>query len=93
MAVELNNFVPICSFSFLFDPICSQLFPIAPWPPIVKCIFVLRAQKPGLLFLDISMAAKNGFYLLKELKEFNFEVIFVTAHDQFMIDAIPFQRN
>ena len=46
--------------------------------------------KPDLIFLDISMPIKNGFDLLKELKEINFEVIFVTAHNHFMIEAFHF---
>ena len=46
--------------------------------------------KPDLIFLDISMPIKNGFDLLKELKEIHFEVIFVTAHNHFMIEAFHF---
>lgn len=46
--------------------------------------------KPDLVFLDISMPVKNGFDLLKELQVKEFEVIFVTAHNQFMIDAFHF---
>src|SRR5262249_54080530 len=33
---------------------------------------------------------KNGFDLLKEIKEPRFEVIFVTAHNNFMIEAFHF---
>jgi len=43
--------------------------------------------KPDLIFLDIAMPGKNGFDLLKELEDFQFEVIFVTAHNKFMIEA------
>jgi len=50
----------------------------------------IKELQPDLVFLDISMPVKNGFDLLKELKEVNFEVIFVTAHNQFMIDAFHF---
>lgn len=45
---------------------------------------------PDLIFLDIGMPVKNGFDLLKELKELNFEVIFVTAHNEFTIEAFHF---
>ena len=47
----------------------------------------INILQPDLIFLDIAMPAKNGFDLLRELKELRFEVIFVTAHNQFMIEA------
>jgi two-component system, LytTR family, response regulator len=48
-----------------------------------------RAQ-PDLVFLDIEMPGKNGFDLLKSLPELNFELIFVTAHHQYGIQAVKF---
>jgi two-component system LytT family response regulator len=46
--------------------------------------------KPDLVFLDIAMPVKSGFDLLRELKEIKFELVFVTAHNQFMIEAFHF---
>lgn len=46
--------------------------------------------RPDLLFLDIQMPGKSGFDLLKELNNYDFEVIFVTAHDQYAIQAMRF---
>jgi two-component system, LytTR family, response regulator len=51
---------------------------------------MIKSIQPDLIFLDIAMPVKNGFDLLKELKEFRFEVIFVTAHNQFTIEAFHF---
>ena len=53
-------------------------------------IQMVRTLHPDLIFLDIAMPVKNGFELLKELKGNSFEVIFVTAHNQFMIEAFHF---
>ena len=53
-------------------------------------IHMIRTLQPDLIFLDIAMPVKNGFELLKELKGLHFEVIFVTAHNQFMIEAFHF---
>jgi two-component system, LytTR family, response regulator len=44
--------------------------------------------KPALVFLDVAMPVKNGIDFLKELEEINFEVIFVTAHDKYILQAI-----
>lgn len=52
-------------------------------------IIILKHQ-PDLVFLDIQMPHKNGFDLLKELNNYDFEVIFVTAHDQYAIQAMRF---
>lgn len=53
---------------------------------------VLQIQKhnPDLVFLDIEMPKANGFQLLEQFKDFRFEVIFVTAYDNYAIKAIRF---
>jgi two-component system LytT family response regulator len=47
-------------------------------------------QKPRLIFLDIKMPNKTGFDLLKSFDRIDFEVIFVTAYDEFAITAFDF---
>jgi two-component system, LytTR family, response regulator len=49
-----------------------------------------RELKPDLVFLDVAMPGKNGIDFLKEQEEINFEVIFVTAHDKYILQAIRF---
>jgi two-component system LytT family response regulator len=46
--------------------------------------------KPELVFLDIAMPEKNGFDLLNDIDPIRFEIIFVTAHDDFMLQAFRF---
>jgi two-component system LytT family response regulator len=50
----------------------------------------VRQHHPDLVFLDVQMPHKSGFNLLEEIGEFDFEVIFVTAHDRYAIKAIKF---
>jgi len=53
-------------------------------------ISTITATAPDLLFLDIQMPEKNGFDVLKALPHYQFEVIFVTAFDQYGIQAVKF---
>ncbi|MCW8313752.1 LytR/AlgR family response regulator transcription factor [Sphingobacterium thalpophilum] len=48
----------------------------------------LNKVKIDLLFLDIQMPQLNGFELLNRLDRRDFEVIFITAHDQYGIQAV-----
>lgn len=47
-------------------------------------------HNPDLIFLDIVMPKRNGFQLLEKIKDFDIEVIFTTAHDQYAVKAIKF---
>jgi two-component system LytT family response regulator len=69
---------------------CPEVNVIETCSHVDEAIEKIKVAKPDLVFLDISMPVKNGFDLLKELKDFSFEVIFVTAHNQFMIDAFHY---
>ncbi len=55
-----------------------------------KALTALRTQQCDLLFLDISMPGKNGFDLLKLVPGLESEIIFVTAYDNFALNAFSF---
>ncbi len=50
----------------------------------------LENLHPDLIFLDIQMPGKTGFDLLSEVSERKFEVIFVTAYNQYILQALQF---
>jgi two-component system LytT family response regulator len=50
----------------------------------------ITTYKPDLVFLDIQMQRGTGFDLLEKLDKIDFEVVFVTAYDQFAIKAFEF---
>ncbi|MCD4696605.1 MAG: LytTR family DNA-binding domain-containing protein [Bacteroidales bacterium] len=47
-------------------------------------------HKPDILFLDIQMPEKDGFDVLKEIREYNLNpsVVFITGYDKFAIQAV-----
>ncbi len=51
---------------------------------------IIEEQQPELLFLDIAMPGGGGFELLKSLGDFKFDVIFVTAHEEYILRALRY---
>jgi two-component system LytT family response regulator len=53
-------------------------------------IKMLSVKNPDIVFLDVEMPRMNGFSMLQQLPNKNFEVIFITAYDHYAIKAIKF---
>ena len=53
----------------------------------------LHSHTVDILFLDIKMRQETGFDLLKQLPDKSAHVIFVTAHDEFGVQAIKFSAT
>ncbi|HEV7783379.1 MAG TPA: LytTR family DNA-binding domain-containing protein [Chitinophagaceae bacterium] len=50
----------------------------------------IELLEPQLVFLDISLPRKNSFDMLAELEAVNFEIIFVTAHNEYTLQAFHY---
>ena len=48
----------------------------------------IKKHNPDLVFLDVEMPFGNAFDLLDQLPERDFEIIFVTAYNQYAMDAL-----
>jgi len=48
---------------------------------------LIHKHTPDALFLDIEMPNENAFRFLHRLSPFNFEVVFVTAYDEYAVKA------
>ena len=53
-------------------------------------INAINKIKPDLVFLDIQMPDGNGFDVLKGVKYKEFEIVFITAYQEYAIQAIKF---
>jgi two-component system LytT family response regulator len=53
-------------------------------------ISLIETLQPDIVFLDVQMPDGTGFEVLKSVKHKQFEVIFITAHEEFAIKAIKF---
>ncbi|HCL05759.1 MAG TPA: DNA-binding response regulator [Chitinophagaceae bacterium] len=50
----------------------------------------IHSENPDIVFLDIEMEDGTGFDLMKQIQHPQFQLIFVTAHNQYAIDAFRF---
>lgn len=48
----------------------------------------MNALQPDVVFLDVEMPVMDGFQLLENIGQFEFEVIFVTAYHAYTLDAL-----
>ncbi len=50
----------------------------------------IKIHSPDLVFLDVEMPKMNGFEMLGQLRQVDFEIIFTTSYDQYALKAIRF---
>ncbi|XZF13191.1 LytR/AlgR family response regulator transcription factor [Chitinophagaceae bacterium MMS25-I14] len=84
---EANN---LDNLRILLNQYCPQVSVIATAASASDARTLIHELSPDILFLDIRMPGETGFDLLKSLPGVNFEVIFVTAYDQYGVRAIKF---
>ncbi len=69
---------------------CLQIDVVGTFNSSTKALNEIDMLSPDLIFLDIEMPVMNGFELLEKLMPVNFNIIFVTAYNQFAIKAFRF---
>jgi len=58
-----------------------------------EALTAIAGSRPDLVFLDIQMPHMSGFRLLEECKEIDFDVIFITAYDEYALRAFDFNAT
>lgn len=81
------------NLSGLIKSHCPQIKMVGEANSVTQAIREIQEKQPQLIFLDIEMPGGNGFQLLEHFKDFPFEVIFVTAYDNYAIKAIRFSAS
>ncbi|TDH23456.1 response regulator transcription factor [Segetibacter sp. 3557_3] len=74
----------------LLRQFCPGVTEVAEATGVQDGVSMIRQKSPDVVFLDIRMQDGTGFSLLEQLGSVDFEVIFVTAYDQYGIQAIKF---
>src|SRR5687768_11053896 len=69
---------------------CPQVTIVATCSNSIAAKAQIEILKPDIVFLDIQMPGKSGIEMIGELKEKRFEIIFVTAHNEYMLQALQY---
>src|SRR4030095_11298995 len=75
---------------WLLKNYCPQVQIVAMCNAATAGIEAINAHHPDVVFLDIEMPHMNGFDMLEQFENLNFDVVFTTAYDQFAIKAFKY---
>jgi len=78
------------SLSSLLTKFFGNIEVVAMTDSVKSTISSISIHNPDLVFLDIEMPNSDGFELLEQLDDINFDIIFVTAHDKYAIKAFEY---
>lgn len=78
------------TLALLIDQYCPELELIGMASNLEEAEHLILGKEPTLVFLDIKIGTQTIFELLNKLPEINFEIIFITAYENYAIDAIRF---
>ena len=78
------------TLSLLLKEFCPDVEHVATTSTLEEAHELIVNHKPDLAFLDIKIGTKTVFDLLEKLDEIDFEIIFITAYEDYAIKAIKF---
>lgn len=78
------------SLELLIQSYCPNVNIVGKGQSVKEGLELVQTNKPDMVFLDIEMPHGNGFELLEKLPEIDFEVIFITAYNQYAIKAFKY---
>lgn len=74
----------------LLQEYCSDIKIVAECADAESAKEKIELLEPRLVFLDISLPRKSSFDMLAELNKIDFEIIFVTAHNEYTLQAFHY---
>ena len=73
--------------SNLIHRFCPQVEVIATCEDVESAVEAIKEHQPSLVFLDIEMPCYAGYEIVNFFDEVNFDIVFVTAYDQYALRA------
>lgn len=78
----------IDSLTLLLEMYVKEVKIVATSRNAAESIELIENYKPEIVFLDINMPEMNGFELLEQLRWKDFNLVFITAHQEYALKAI-----
>ncbi|MEW7289448.1 LytR/AlgR family response regulator transcription factor [Aquimarina sp. 2304DJ70-9] len=74
----------------LISEFCTDVSIMASAGSVEEAITAIATTNPDVVFLDIELQSGTGFDILTQIKLINFEIIFITAFEQYAIKAVKY---
>lgn len=74
----------------LISAFCPQITSVVEADGVVTGLKKIHELQPDIVFTDVEMDDGTGMEMLSKLSEIKFQVIFITAHNKYAIDAFRF---
>lgn len=72
----------------IIETYCPEIEIVGLADSVINAMELVSVHKPDAVFLDINMPVLDGFDFLEEYEDRNFMVVFVSAHEEFGINAV-----
>ncbi|MBI1307549.1 MAG: response regulator [Bacteroidetes bacterium] len=69
---------------------CEDVEVVSEAGDIEQSLKIIHQFKPDLVFLDITLKEGDSFQILQKLESIDFDIIFVTAYDEYSVRALKF---
>ena len=69
---------------------CPELNVVATTTDSVEAVNLILRLRPEVVLMDIEMPQMNGFQILEEIGDFNFQLVFTTAYDRYAVKAFKY---
>jgi len=74
----------------LITAFCPEVTMISSADSVMDGIEKIKIFNPDVVFLDVELGDGTGMNLLSKIENINFQVIFITAHNKYAVDAFKF---
>jgi two-component system LytT family response regulator len=87
----IDNEAPLrSSLKAILKAFCPEADSIEEADGVFSGLQKIKSFQPDIVFLDVEMDDGTGFDLMKQIPNTNFQLIFVTAHNKYAIEAFRF---
>ena len=69
---------------------CENVHVVGEAGDIVGGVAIINEKQPDLVFLDITLKEGDSFQILEQISPINFDIIFVTAYDEYSVKALTY---